>query len=305
MLLVPVVLTALLAACGSDAASAGDDAPPVDGATADGLPDGWKNLMQGNWNLAPGEEGYFCVYVTIPADVYVKSFRPLSPPGTHHSVLTRYTGASPADGTVRCGVGTNGQSMIYGSGVGAPDFEFPAGIGLHLTAGTRLLLNLHLYNATDVPLAGTSGALFQEATAAEIQHLAELVLAGPTIGLNVPTGTSTQTGTCQVNSITSEPIQVFALSQHMHKLGTHMRSTVRRGTTDIMLQDIAYDFEQQEFHHTSSLIELRPGDTLKTECTYNNTTGAAVRFGESSDDEMCFTDLFYYPAQGASYICSF
>jgi hypothetical protein len=41
-----------------------------------------------------------------------------------------------------------------------------------------------------------------------------------------------------------------------------------------------------------------------TECTYNNTTGSPVRFGESSDDEMCFTDIFYYPAQRANYICS-
>ena len=53
-----------------------------------------------------------------------------------------------------------------------------------------------------------------------------------------------------------------------------------------------------------------PGDVLTTYCTYENTaetnppSGAPVGFGESSDDEMCFTDLFYYPAQGADFICS-
>ncbi|MBX3157786.1 MAG: hypothetical protein KF773_17590 [Deltaproteobacteria bacterium] len=290
-------------ACGGSPANPGDDDDSPDAPPAVD-PEGFQKLMEGDWQLGPGEEGYFCVYVTVPRDLYVKSFRPLTPPGTHHTVLTRYTGASPADGTVRCSVGTNGQSMIYGSGVGAPDFSFPEGVGLHLAQGERLLLNLHLYNATDNTLTGRSGTLFKEATAAEVPNLAELVLAGPTVTLTVPQGTTTQRGNCQINNVTSTPIQVFALSQHMHKLGTHMKSTIKRsGSADIVLQDVPYNFEEQAFHLVSP-IELRPGDTLLTECTYNNTTGRIVRFGESSDDEMCFTDIFYYPAQGANYICS-
>jgi hypothetical protein len=273
---------------------------------ADALPEGFQSLMQGDWNLPPGGEGYFCVYATVPKDIDIKSFRPLAPAGTHHTVMTKITSATPADGTYPCNVGTNGTTMLYGSGVGAPDFEFPPGIGLHLTAGTRLLLNLHLYNATDQPLSGKSGVLYGPAQPGDIQHFAELVLAGPTIGLSVPMGTSTQSGACQVSQISSTPIQVFALSQHMHKLGTHMKSVVTRtGSSDIVLQDIPYDFEQQSFHHTPSLVELKPGDKLTTYCTYNNTTGANVAFGESSNDEMCFTDLYYYPAAGANYICGF
>jgi hypothetical protein len=218
-------------------------------------------------------------------------------------VLTRYSGAH-ADGVFPCDVGTNGQQMIYGSGVGSPDFTFPAGVGLHLTAGSRLLLNLHLYNASDAPLSGRSGTLFQEATADEIQHVSEIVLAGPTIGLRVPTGTSTQSGTCNISSVTDEPVQVFALSQHMHKLGRHLKTVVRRGGQDTVLQDVPYDFEHQNFQLVQPTVELRPGDVLTTYCTYENTTGATVSFGDSSNDEMCFSDLFYYPAQGAQFVCS-
>jgi hypothetical protein len=288
-----------VAACGGG--GEGVD-PTPDASTPD--PDGYQRLMEGEWTLAPGQEGYFCIYSTVPRDIDISAFRPLAPPGTHHTVLTKIT-TSMADGIYPCGVGTNGTTMIYGSGVGAPDFAFPAGIGLRLAAGTRLLNNLHLYNATDQPLSGKSGTLFKEAKAGELQNFAELVLAGPTIGLSVPTGMSTQQGTCAIDRITNAPIQVFALSQHMHKLGTHMKSVVTRtGSPDIVLQDIAYDFESQKFHHTDALVELRPGDTLTTYCTFNNTTGANVSFGESSDDEMCFTDLYYYPAKGANYICS-
>jgi hypothetical protein len=300
-----VFIALLLVAACKGGSNSGDDDGVADAAKpADANPDGWLTLLEGDWMLAPNEEGYFCVYATVPRDTYVKAFRPLTPLGTHHTVLTRYTGNAP-DGVVRCSVGTNGQSMIYGSGVGAPDFDFPTGVGLELKAGTRLLLNLHLYNASDDPLMGRSGTLFQEATAAEIQNKAELVLAGPTLGLSVPTGVSTQSGTCNISNITtSQPITVFALSQHMHKLGRHMRSVIRRGSSDIVLQDIAYDFEQQSFQHVSPFVDLQPNDVLTTYCTFENTTGATVGFGESSDDEMCFTDLFYYPAQGASFICS-
>lgn len=299
------MFVALLAACGNGGTDTGDDDVAIDAATTidAALPEGWMSLMEGDWTLQPGEEGYYCVYATVPRDLYIKAFRPLIPAGTHHTVLTLYTG-SHADGTVPCSVGTNGQSMIYGSGVGSPDFTFPSGVGLHLRAGTRLLLNLHLYNASDAPLSGRSGTLFQEAAPGEVQHEAELVLAGPTATLTVPTGTSTQSGSCQISSITSEPIQVFSLSQHMHKLGRNLRSVVTRGGETIMLQDVPYDFENQTFQLVTPHIELRPGDTLTTYCTYDNNTGATVRFGESSDDEMCFTDIFYYPAQGANFICT-
>ena len=82
--------------------------------------------------------------------------------------------------------------------MGSPDFVFPQGVGLHLKAGQRLLLNLHLYNASDETLTGRSGTLVQEAMPDEIQHEAEIVLAGPTLGLQVPTGVSTQSGSCDL-----------------------------------------------------------------------------------------------------------
>lgn len=319
-----LALTLCAALCGAPGCGSGDGTADDSGdddvvagvdAAAPGGPDGgavegdWVDLLRGDWSLAAGDEGYFCVIATVDRDMYVKAFRPIAPLGTHHTVLTIYRGEQ-ADGTFPCDVSTNGQNMIYGSGIGSPDYEFPTGIGLHFEAGTRLLLNLHLYNASDSPLSGTSGALVKEATAGEIENEAEMVLAGPTVTLYVPTGTTTQTGTCPISNLTSEPIHVFALSQHMHRLGRHMKSVIQRGEQQIVLQDIDYDFEVQQFHKTEPFIDLLPGDVLTTYCTYENTpdsnppTGAPVTFGESSDDEMCFTDLFYYPRQGASFICT-
>ena len=295
------VLSTLLAACSGDGGSSIDAAP---GSIDSAAPDGWASLLEGDWTLPAGQpDTYYCVYATVPRDMYIKAFRPMIPVGTHHTVLTLFRGASPADGTHLCNVGTNGQSMIYGSGVGTPDFVFPQGVGLHLKAGQRLILNLHLYNATDETISGRSGTYIQEATASEIQNVAEIVLAGPTLGLQVPTGMSTQSGVCNISAITSQPIQVFSLSGHMHKTGTRVKSVITRGTQEIVLQDEPYNFEKQLFHHVDPSITLQPTDKLTTNCTYNN-PDAPKRFGDGSDDEMCFSDLFYYPAQGANFTCT-
>jgi hypothetical protein len=285
-----LALALLLSACGTD--SNPDPAPA----------DEWQPLVAGSWNLAPGAEGYTCVYATIAKDTDIDALRPLLPDGTHHAVLTLYDG-SEADGTRPCSVSTNGRTMIYGFGIGSPEFAFPAGVGLHLAKGTRLLLNLHLYNAHDTELSGTSGMDAHAADPASIQHTAEVVLAGPTAGLTVPTGTSTQTGTCAVSNFSAQPIQVFAVSQHMHRLGTHLKTTVARGTDTFVLQDEPYSFERQLFHLVEPAVELRPGDVVTTACTYDN-PGPVVRFGDSSDDEMCFSDLYFYPGGSFTFVCT-
>ena len=49
-------------------------------------------------------------------------------------------------------------------------------------------------------------------------------------------------------------------------------------------------------------LELHAGDTIEVNCTYQN-PGAAVGFGESSDSEMCFTGLYWYPPMGIGSFC--
>ena len=41
------------------------------------------------------------------------------------------------------------------------------------------------------------------------------------------------------------------------------------------------------------------GDRLKVACTYTNTSASTVTFGDSSNQEMCFTGMYFFPARGA------
>lgn len=49
---------------------------------------------------------------------------------------------------------------------------------------------------------------------------------------------------------------------------------------------------------TLTPLTIARGDALHTTCTYDNTDGRPVRYGESTFDEMCFVVLFYTPYDG-------
>ena len=83
----------------------------------------------------------------------------------------------------------------------------------------------------------------------------------------------------------------------MHQLGTHMTYTVTPTSgAPYALYDQPYAFEGQEHVMFEPVRTLHKGDQLKIDCTYNNTTGHVVTFGESSNDEMCFAGMTIYPA---------
>src|SRR5262245_3254564 len=98
------------------AACGGSDDPTPDAPVASG----WKPLIQKSWTLVPGGENTSDLQVeSITQDVVIGGMRPLSPPGTHHTVLFR---------------GATGTNMIYASGVGTNELMFPPGTGMRIPA---------------------------------------------------------------------------------------------------------------------------------------------------------------------------
>jgi len=95
---------------------------------------------------------------------------------------------------------------------------------------------------------------------------------------------------------------IFALFPHMHQLGTHFETRLRTGGQERVLHDAPYDFNEQKFMSFEP-IQLAPGDTITTRCTWWNSLDKTVIWGESSDSEMCFSILYRYPAGGEE-ICA-
>lgn len=264
-------------------------------------PDGYTKLIGRTWNLQPGDTDiYKCVRVTIPEDMYITNIQAQAPLGTHHTVLS-IAGAnntSGPDGEQDCYVGTLGLVMLYASGVGTSPLDFPQDVGIKVAAGTQIHLNLHLYNAGDEPISGES-AIWVKSQPTPPPMLAEMVFAGP-LDFDVDPGPDEVIGQCTINKSYS----VFALWPHMHKLATHQKIELLRGNDPpVELHNMPYDFEEQKYWLQSPEIQLQAQDKIRVTCQYNNTTGATVGFGDSSDNEMCFGGMYRYPASNSVLFC--
>ncbi len=295
---------ALLVACGGNGGGDDDDMPNPDGSQVDPdsavIPEGFTRLIGRTWDL-PTPTGvrpdeYRCARFTVTEDMYITNIIAQAPVGTHHTVLTfaGSNGTSGSDGDQDdCGVGTLGRVMLYASGVGTSPLDFPEGVGVKVAAGQQLHLNLHLFNATDNPIAGDT-AILVKSQPTPPPMVAEMVFAGAFIFNIQPGATLEKSGGCTAN----QPFNIFAVWPHQHKLGTHHKFTVTRDAVTTTLHDDAYNFSEQNYYLSSPEFAVEVGDKLETTCTWLNDTNGNVGWGESSNQEMCFTGLYRYPALG-------
>jgi hypothetical protein len=268
---------------------------PPTGSTGD-----WQTLLSGGWTINAGEESYMCVRLTATEDRHYGSFRPISPTGTHHAVLTVSDKPNGPDGTFACDAAMNGDNMLYGSGVGTNEFSLPPGVAIKVRKGQQLLLNLHLMNTSGAKLSGTSGVEIKELPASQVVHEAGVLAAGKMAGLVVDMGKTTVTGTCTLPSAGT----IGAVLPHMHELGSHMAGRLQQGTASTTLHDASYDFDEQRWYSLAGQT-VAAGDKIKVDCSYDNNRGKKIYFGESTTDEMCFLFLAIWPKPNMSgYYCT-
>jgi hypothetical protein len=266
-------------------------------------PSGYTKLIGRTWTLNAGDTDiYRCVRLTVPQDMYITSIEAQAPIGTHHTVLSiaGSNGTSGPDGEQDCGVSTLGMVMLYASGVGTSPLNFPPDVGIKVSAGQQIHLNLHLYNAGDDALSGES-AIWVKSQPTPPPTLAEMVFAGKFIFSidGTPQGQTpmpqTVVGGCTVNSAYS----LFAVWPHMHKLATHNKVELIRNSTTTVLHDQPYNFAEQNYYLKSPIVAVQTGDQIRVTCTYLNPMTTSVGFGDSSDKEMCFSGLYRYPAKNS------
>ncbi len=283
-----------LVGCSDDDAGGDDDTAAPDAAV--GTPDAaesddWSDIIASNWEIPPGGDGYYCASTTLTEDLYVGGFRPINPPGTHHTVLSFGPPEGPDDPGSLCNAGTENPNWVYASGVGTNELLMPTGVGVVIEAGQQVHVNLHLFNTGEGSLSGRSGVQIIKMNQADVVHEAELFLPGP-FSFVIPFGEEYSfSGDCTIGT----PQTIFALFPHMHQLGTHFKTEiVRAGGSVEILHDEPYDFEMQPFT-VFAPTALAVGDKVRTTCTWINTTEADVSFGDKSTAEMCFSILMRYP----------
>lgn len=262
----------------------------------------WVELIAGDWDLPSFSEDYYCVRETVAEDIFVRGFRAINPTGTHHTVLGTVGGGGlggfggTPDGVEQCASFQATGDMIFGSGAGTDAILFPAGLALKIPAGTQLLDHLHLFNTTPDTMQGRSGA--EVLIADDYEMLADNLLVGP-LSLNIPTGVEhDEHGGCTM----SQAVQVFSVQPHMHQTGIHARVTAvdAQGQEIAVLHDGPYDFDRQIYYAVDPPVAIPQGGRVEITCTYFNDTGKTLRFGESTEDEMCLASVYRFPGTAAA-----
>ena len=282
-------------------------------------PDGSKCYeLHNHGEQGPGDS---TPYPVTPGEIYVSFFfkAPWTEPSELVSFRTLYdnrkvlhhwlfytTLGADMDGAFAPGIGTHiGDSaqLLAGWAVGGNDVEMPKDVGLRLPApGSGVMIEWHFYNQTAGIENDHSGVELCVMPAGSRKHTAGMTWLG-TENFNGPFGMPPKTesefgGTClpsRTGMGDAEPIHIFQLWPHMHTYGRHMQSLVNRadGRTEEVFSK-PFDFNYQITYDAN--IDLFPGDTITSNCTFNNTSNNNVAFGPSTTQEMCYQFAFSYPA---------
>jgi hypothetical protein len=289
-----------LVGCGNDDASGGIDAPTY--AT------GTYQVTWGPYTAAPGEESTKCVDFKLgnTAPIHVNEIYNDLGQSSHHLVVYRKAPGPEQPTPTDCFpfVGTlnpaNGAPLMV-TQRSTETLTLPDGVSFTLGEEQLIRLEMHFVNATEQPVVIQATAEFRTTLEATVE--ADFLFAGtPDIDLSESSQIQT-VGPVYLPFPTSlAGSNVFAITGHTHKMGTHVYVAVTPSTTatgETVYDPLNFSWDEPETILHRPPFQIPADGGFRFSCDYVNTTGHPVSFGEQADDEMCFFWLYYYPSQGA------
>jgi hypothetical protein len=320
---------ATLAAWSAAGAPAGDpaDAPPA--------PDAGTGVDPGppSATLDPGSayqpntaltDDYHCFLIdpglTTGQDMIGFNVHPGTPASVHHVLLfavpaTDVSAAQAADAaepglgwTCFGGSGVDAAQTIGGWVPGSGASMFPPPTGIHLPAGTQIVMQIH-YNLLaqaqlpQTPLSDRTTAGLYYAATPVAKPAAIAAVANQTF--LVPAGTASQT--VVANLSINRAWALWGVVPHMHLHGTDINVAIRHadGSSTCAVHIPHWDFHWQMFYYYQQPISVVAGDVIHLECTYDNSaadqpviggvkqTPMDLTWGEKTTDEMCLNYLYF------------
>ncbi len=173
---------------------------------------------------------------------------------------------------------------------GSPPFTLGTGRGIRVPKGACLVMEVHYGRVTSGVIDKTRvGVHLADSVAEEFQT--SLV---KNENILIPAGAKD----VRVQATRTFPSEVtlYAVTPHMHQLGTNFRVSIGLPDSEVCLADVQWDFEHQGTYRLTQPMKLPAGTTLRTECTYDNSADNKnqlnsppqdIVFGKATDREMC------------------
>jgi hypothetical protein len=262
------------------------------GGTTGGTPQTQSfTITSESFTVPVGQDVYKCQNFKNPigTDIGILSSESMMSPHSHHMFVFHNTNIT-ADTTMSdCPNGGNEFSdFIHSAQTPQQSMTYPPGVGRYLMGTEGLRILVHYFNPTDAPITGQVAVTFNYVPkdSNAIQYLADEIFLNNAL-ISVPPGVSTQSRNYSI------PFGIKLLSgvSHMHSRGTGFTATTNTGLT--LYQGTQWDEPQSTVYPNG--LDLGAGTNITWSCTYNNTTGQTLSFGEhAATNEMCiFSGIFY------------
>ncbi len=240
-------------------------------------------------------EIYFMKRSPNATDVYVTKFEVEMRGHSHHFILYRNSNNSVPEGVVREFDPTMadflGLSFQLGSQEASFSYAFPEGVALRLPARSQLDLNSHYVNPGSTPTEGEVYVNVHTQNEAPARLAESFLYSDPDLYLPANQIT-THTGFVPAQST---DVDLLMLSSHMHKHGTLFRLYKDGGADHGKLLYENNRWDMPKVLTFNPPLRFNKGERLRYEVTYNNTTSQPLRFGFTSEDEMCVVVGYFAP----------
>jgi hypothetical protein len=249
------------------------------------------------------QDDYVCYSVNIPATGSgLNHIMAITPNVDNHKIVHHVllfqadaNDASITSTPQKCNAGGSlTWRIVYGWAPGGTAMQTPPNVGFPYDANTKWVVQVHYNN-----INGLSGETDQSgfsfcSTDQPVQYDADTVAFG-TQNISIPANSSLDQ-TCSITIPQAfAGIHLFAAFPHMHQLGQAIQTeqVLAGGGIVNMGENTPWNFQTQLWFPIETTLNL--GDVVKTRCSWTNTTGSTVTFGQNTENEMCYSFTSYYP----------
>jgi hypothetical protein len=259
--------------------------------------------------VGAGVENTQCIVKRLgnPAAIHVGSITNNLGNASHHMIVYRVKDTVEKLTPFDCqpfsdALSGNGSPMMI-SQKKDDTLTLPSGVAFSLDANQMVRLEMHYINATTSPVWLQSTSTMSPSP--NYMYDADFVFAG-NLQISIPYSATQPT---QTDGPYFMPIDAslanakfFAVTGHEHKLGTNVTVSVAAnagdpGTSVYTVPNFIWSEPPTIYHDPP--FSVPSGGGFRYSCSWVNTTGKTVSFGESANDEMCFFWAYYYPGVGS------
>jgi len=207
----------------------------------------------------------------------------------------------------------NGGSLAQWLGAWAPGTaggDFPAGTGIEVEAGSKIILQVHYNTSVQPPVPDQTSIDFKIDSTVEKKAILQPWTNPSWINqktMTIPAGMPNVMHNWIVDPMlplayvtkglvaVDQSFTMHTSGLHMHTRGTSARLDILRadGTKECLLDLPRWDFHWQGGYAFTNAKTFNPGDMLSLECHWDNSKGTTdVNWGEGTGDEMCLGSFY-------------